>query len=80
MKVCEVCGALQASSDTDKRLQMHIEGKLHTGYLKIRKVLAELKAKREEYRRMNERMGKKRSRSRSLSAGRVNLPKRGGAN
>ena len=68
MKVCEVCGALQAATDTDKRLQMHLEGKLHTGYLKIRKVLAELKQKREEYRRLNERQGRRRSRSRSNSA------------
>ncbi len=43
MKVCEVCGALQATTDTDKRMVMHLEGKLHTGYLKIRKVLNELK-------------------------------------
>ena len=47
MKVCEVCGALQSASDTDKRLTMHLEGKLHTGYLKIRNKLAELKRKRE---------------------------------
>jgi len=39
MKVCEVCGALQATTDTDKRLVMHLEGKLHTGYQKVRKVL-----------------------------------------
>lgn len=43
MKVCEVCGALQSALDTDKRLTMHLEGKLHTGYLKIRQKLAELK-------------------------------------
>lgn len=55
MKVCEVCGALQSTVDTDKRLQMHLEGKLHTGYLKVRKVLSELKQKREEYRRLRER-------------------------
>jgi len=46
---------------------MHVEGKLHTGYAKIRKVLAELKSKREEYRRQNDRQGGRRSRSRSLS-------------
>lgn len=70
MKVCDVCGALQAMTDTDKRLVMHLEGKLHTGYLKIRKVLSELKAKREEYRRQDDRerkeTGKRRSRSRSF--------------
>lgn len=68
MKVCEVCGALQATTDTDKRLIMHLEGKLHTGYQKIRKVLSELKIKRDEYRKIKDRDrrdGKRRSRSRS---------------
>jgi len=46
MKVCEVCGALQSALDTGKRLTMHLEGKLHTGYLKIRNKLAEFKQKR----------------------------------
>lgn len=78
MKVCEVCGALQAATDTDKRLQMHLEGKLHTGYLKIRKVLAELKQKREEYRRINERSGRRRSRSRTQSPSRQQRGARGG--
>jgi len=67
MKVCDVCGGLQTAADTDKRMVMHVEGKLHTGYAKIRKVLAELKAKREEYRRQSDRLGGRRSRSRSLS-------------
>jgi hypothetical protein len=68
MKVCEVCGALQSTTDTDKRLVMHLEGKLHTGYLKVRKVLGDLKAKKEEYRRMGRSdRGGRRSRSRSLS-------------
>lgn len=70
MKVCEICGGLQTASDTDKRMVMHVEGKLHTGYAKIRKVLAELKAKREEYRRESDRRGG-RSRSRSLSPARL---------
>ena len=62
MKVCEVCGALQSAGDTDKRLTMHLEGKLHTGYLRIRKKLAELKNKR-----LNDRRSGRRSRSRSRS-------------
>ena len=65
MKVCEVCGALQSAGDTDKRLTMHLEGKLHTGYLKIRKKLAELRNKRH-----NDRRSGRRSRSRSRSPGR----------
>ena len=43
MKVCDICGGLQTASDTDKRMVMHVEGKLHKGYAKIRKVLAELR-------------------------------------
>jgi hypothetical protein len=51
---------------------MHLEGKLHTGYLKIRKILSELKQKREESRRIKDRERKdtgksRRSRSRSQS-------------
>ena len=51
MKVCEVCGALQSVADTDSRLQMHLEGKMHQGYLKIREKLQELKDKRNDDRR-----------------------------
>jgi RNA-binding protein Luc7-like 2 len=39
MKVCDVCGAMQSLQDNEKRLQTHVEGKLHTGYLKIREHL-----------------------------------------
>jgi RNA-binding protein Luc7-like 2 len=31
MRVCEICGAMQSMSDTEKRLTTHLEGKLHTG-------------------------------------------------
>jgi len=62
--VCEVCGALQSAGDTDKRLTMHLEGKLHTGYLKIRNKLAELKH-RQHNRRRTDRHRRERSRSRS---------------
>ena len=46
MKVCEVCGALQSAVDNEKRLQTHIEGKLHSGYLKIREYLALLRRRK----------------------------------
>lgn len=46
MKICEVCGALQSAVDNDKRLQTHVEGKLHSGYLKIREYLALLRRRR----------------------------------
>ena len=67
MKVCEVCGALMATTDTDKRLVMHLEGKLHTGYLQIRKILSELIAKREERRRSGFNSSTIRERKRSRS-------------
>ena len=72
-----MCGGLQTASDTDKRMVMHVEGKLHTGYAKVRKVLAELKQKREEYRRETDRRGGQRSRSRSLSPRNISLNRRG---
>lgn len=57
MTVCEICGAMQSATDTDKRLNTHLEGKLHMGYDKIRTTLKELKIKHEEYRRRKEREG-----------------------
>jgi len=43
MDICQICGAMQSITDTDKRQMMHLEGKLHTGYSKVRSVLKELK-------------------------------------
>lgn len=51
-RICEVCGATQSLNDTDKRVKMHLEGKLHTGYTLIRKTLAEIKQSREEHRKL----------------------------
>ena len=48
MKVCEVCGAMQSTQDNEKRLQTHVEGKLHSGYLKIRKYLDLLRRRKLE--------------------------------
>ena len=31
MRVCEICGAMQSLTDTEKRLTTHLEGKLHAG-------------------------------------------------
>lgn len=50
MQVCEVCGAMQASTDTEKRLASHLEGKQHLGYFRIRQTAAELRKKKEEER------------------------------
>jgi len=67
MKICETCGALQSITDTDKRMGMHLEGKLHTGYLKVRKVLNELKKAKEEHRKLKEREQREKGRRRSPS-------------
>lgn len=48
MKVCEVCGALQSLQDNEKRLITHMEGKLHTGYAKIREYLDMIRRKKIE--------------------------------
>jgi hypothetical protein len=64
MKVCEVCGAMQSLQDNEKRLQTHIEGKLHTGYLRIREHLDILRRRkldrkfRQEEEKERERMQK----------------------
>ena len=67
MRVCEVCGALYSAADTDSRLQMHLEGKLHQGYMKIREKLQGLKRKRDEDRRKGYDRNDRRMRSRSRS-------------
>jgi hypothetical protein len=46
MKVCEVCGALQSLQDNEKRLVTHMEGRLHTGYAKIREYLDMIRRKK----------------------------------
>ena len=48
MKVCDVCGALQSLQDNEKRLQTHIEGKLHTGYSRIREYLDVIRRKKHD--------------------------------
>tara|TARA_B110000285_G_C14923228_1_gene513631 strand:+ start:137 stop:628 length:492 start_codon:yes stop_codon:yes gene_type:complete len=72
MRVCEVCGALQSAADNDSRLHMHLEGKLHQGYLTIRNQLKLLKEKRNEDRRRgtDRKHGGGRSRSRSAERSR----------
>lgn len=36
IKICEICGAIQTINDTEKRIQTHLEGKIHQGFLKLR--------------------------------------------
>lgn len=47
MKVCDICGAMQAANDTEKRNQTHLEGKVHTGFLKLREELQKLIRRKE---------------------------------
>lgn len=47
MKVCEICGAMQATNDTEKRNQTHLEGKLHIGFSRLRSELEKLKKRKE---------------------------------
>ncbi|PVU92135.1 hypothetical protein BB559_003827 [Furculomyces boomerangus] len=43
LEVCDVCGAFLVPDDDTRRLDAHIEGKQHQGYLKIREALEEFK-------------------------------------
>ncbi|KAJ4460231.1 putative LUC7 related protein [Paratrimastix pyriformis] len=50
LRVCEVCGALLSLTETDRRLADHFGGKLHLGYLAIRKHLVFLRDARASFR------------------------------
>jgi hypothetical protein len=39
MEVCTICGALLANDATGQRIEGHMIGKQHTGYLKIREAI-----------------------------------------
>ena len=39
---------MQAINDTEKRTQIHLEGKLHTGFAVLRKELEKLRKRKEE--------------------------------
>lgn len=51
--VCEICGAMQSSQDTDRRQVSHLEGKQHIGFATIRKCIEEIKSHRDMYRHIN---------------------------
>ncbi|KAJ0397282.1 hypothetical protein P43SY_006542 [Pythium insidiosum] len=51
LRVCDVCGAFLSIFDSDRRLADHFGGKLHLGYLQIRKKIAEIAEARRERRR-----------------------------
>lgn len=50
MEVCQVCGALLANDSTGGRIEAHMIGKQHTGFMRIRKTLEDY-AKRAASRR-----------------------------
>ncbi|KAJ1913965.1 splicing factor [Mycoemilia scoparia] len=41
LEVCDVCGALLVPNDASKRLDAHIEGKQHQGFIRIREAFKE---------------------------------------
>lgn len=43
MEVCDVCGALLANDATGARIEAHMVGKQHSGFLRIRKALEDHK-------------------------------------
>ena len=47
MKVCEICGAMQAINDTEIRNQNHLEGKVHKGFGFLRKEIDRLTKRKE---------------------------------
>lgn len=52
LRVCDVCGAFLSIFDSDRRLADHFGGKLHLGYLQIRRKIKEIAEARRERRRM----------------------------
>ncbi|RLN73931.1 hypothetical protein BBJ28_00004463 [Nothophytophthora sp. Chile5] len=48
LRVCDVCGAFLSIFDSDRRLADHFGGKLHLGYVQIRKKIAEVTERRRE--------------------------------
>jgi len=51
--VCEICGAMQSATDTERRQVSHLEGKQHIGFATIRKCIEELKSHRDLYRHID---------------------------
>ncbi|RLO06250.1 hypothetical protein DYB28_000754, partial [Aphanomyces astaci] len=47
LRVCDMCGAFLSIFDSDRRLADHFGGKMHLGYMQIRKKIAEMKLARE---------------------------------
>ena len=48
LEVCDICGSLIGSKETDDKLNDHLEGKQHMGYAKIRAKLDDLRRQARE--------------------------------
>ncbi|OQR87899.1 kinesin-like protein [Achlya hypogyna] len=46
LRVCDMCGALLSIFDSDRRLADHFGGKMHLGYMQIRKKIQEMREAR----------------------------------
>ncbi|KAJ3254998.1 Luc7-like protein 3 [Boothiomyces macroporosus] len=57
MEVCEVCGALLANDQTGARLDAHISGKQHSGFLRIRKAIEDYKKRQLKLKARNALLG-----------------------
>lgn len=49
LQVCEICGAYLSRLDTDRRLADHFLGKIHLGYVIMRRELDALKKRQKKY-------------------------------
>ena len=47
MKVCEICGSMQAINDTEVRNANHLDGKVHKGFALLRKEIDRLTKRRD---------------------------------
>ncbi|KAF0716844.1 Aste57867_2639 [Aphanomyces stellatus] len=47
LRVCDMCGAFLSIFDSDRRLADHFGGKMHLGYMQIRKKIVEMKRAKE---------------------------------
>ena len=51
--ICEICGAMQSATDTERRTVSHLDGKQHKGFTAIRKCIEDLKSHKDMYRHVD---------------------------
>jgi len=59
-EVCEVCGCFQFKGDAQTRVDDHLSGKLHNGYVKMRAAVEEINEERRSERELKERLREER--------------------